>query len=408
MATFSKEIFRAYDVRGAYPGDFDSTFAQRLASRVVQWLKAGTIVIGRDSRATSDELAYACIDGAVYGGADVIDVGVLSTPQFYWAIRSLGAVGGIMVTASHNALTDNGFKVIASRGENLEVVGGAVVRQIFDGHQSEGNTKGSVEYRAIADGYSAAVSYASGWQGGTELAMAVDGPDAVRAVLARCGPIAPDARFGIRFDTDGDRVAFFEDGVQIPADFVFLLLAEQLALSPLVFDLRFSRVVRQRLEARSVPFTISKVGRLAITEAMHITNAEFGGELSGHYYWRQFGGMESPELTTLRLYQLVKKSGRSLSELVAPYRTHFKSDEISIPVRDQKHASALIEKLAQHYSEATQDRTDGLTVEFEEWWFNIRQSNTEALVRLVFEASFKDLLDQVVSEVYQLIRPDGR
>ena len=402
MATLKPELFRAYDVRGAYPGAFDSTFAQRLAGRVAQWLKAGTIVIGRDSRASSDELAYACIDGAVYAGANVIDVGVISTPQFYWAIRSLGAVGGIMVTASHNALTDNGFKVIATRGENLEVVGGAVLRQVFDSPAYEGTSKGSVTYQSISDGYGAAVSYAAGWKGGTELALAVDGPDAVRSVLARCGPIAPDARVGVRFDTDGDRVAFFDEGVQIPADFIFLLLAEQLKLSPLVFDLRFSRVVRTRLTGRSVPFTISKVGRLAITEAMHKTHAAFGGELSGHYYWREFGGMESPEFTTLRAYQLLQKSGRTLSELVAPYRTLYKSEEISIPVRDQKHANAIIEKLAQHYREATQDRTDGLTVEFEEWWFNIRPSNTEALVRLVVEADKKDLLDHVVGEVQGL------
>ncbi len=399
MAQFNKDIFRAYDVRGAYPGDFDTTFAQRLASRVAGWLKAGTIVVGRDERATSDELTYACIDGAVYAGANVIDIGVVSTPQYYWAIRSLGAAGGIMVTASHNALSDNGFKVIAARGDSLEVIGGDIIRQVYDSATQEHASKGSVEYRSILDGYAAAVAYAAQWRGGTELCMAIDAPAAVRDVFASLGPVASDERFGVRFDPDGDRVAFFDRGAPIPADFIFLLLAEQLELRPLVFDLRFSRVVHERLAARQTPFTISKVGRLGITEAMHRTRAIFGGETSGHYYWKEFGGMECSELTALRVYEVYRRSGRTLTELVAPYRVNHKSEEINIPIRDTKEASSVLAKLAAHYSEASQDRTDGLTVQFEEWWFNIRPSNTEPLLRLVVEADTKKLLDQMIKEV---------
>ena len=401
MATLNPAIFRAYDVRGVFPDDFDASFAQHLGEQTASWLKAGMFVVGRDARASSDELAYALIDGAVHAGAQVVDVGVLSTPQFYWAIRMLGAVGGVMVTASHNPPTYNGFKVIARRGELLEVVGGDVVRQVYDSKSHGYRQSGSIRFRDVIDDYAAAVAYAAGWQGGQELRLAVDAPDAVRAVLERLGPIAQDHGLGARFDTDGDRIAFYEDAVQIPADYIFLLLAEQLQLSPVVFDLRFSRTVRTRLDARGVPFTVSRVGRLYLTEAMQRTHAAFGGELSGHYYWKEFGGMEAPELTMLRVHALTL-DGNTLAELTAPYRTRYKSDELSLAVRDRKEGAAVIERLAGHFRHGRQDRTDGLTVEFADWWFNIRPSNTEPVLRLVIEADTKDLLDRMVAEVREV------
>lgn len=403
MATFNPDIFRAYDVRGEFPDDFDAAFAQQLGGRVVAHLKAETLVVGRDARMSSDELAYAVIDGAVHAGTKVIDVGVLSTPQFYWTIRSSGAAGGVMVTASHNPPKYNGFKVVAAHGPLLEVLGGHTIRQIYDSRDTAHRASGEIEYRDVAADYAAAVAYAAGWQGGRELLMAVDGPEAVRDVLSRLGPIAPDHGLAVRYDPDGDRVAFFENGEQIPADFIFLLLAEQLHLSPVVFDLRFSRTVRNRLAAHQIPYTVSKVGRLFLTEAMHRTHAALGGELSGHYYWREFGGMESPELTTLRLYEIIQKSGRALSELVAPYRILSKSAELAVPLHDLKHAGAVIEKLKKHFRHGRQDMTDGLTVEFSEWWFNIRPSNTEPLLRLVVEAEKKDLLDRMVAEVLGVV-----
>ena len=392
-------IFRAYDVRGVYPDDFDAAFAQRLGDRVAAWLKAGIIVVGRDARVSSDELAYALIDGAVHTGARIIDVGVLSTPQFYWAIRSLGAAGGVMVTASHNPARYNGFKVIANHGDTLEVVGGHTVRQVYDSRGHGHRAGGSIEYCDVTADYAAAVAYAAGWKGGTELKIAVDAPGAVLAVLKRLGPIAPDHGFSARFDADGDRVVFYDDGKLVPADFIFLLLVEQLKLKPLVFDLRFSRTVKTRLQARSVPFTVSKVGRLYLTDAMHRTGAAFGGEISGHYYWKEMGGMECPELALLRLYEIVRKSGKMLGELAAPYRVLHKSDEISVPVHDSKEIASLLKNIEAHFHDATVSREDGLTVEYPDWWFNIRPSNTEPMLRLIVEAQEKNLLDQRVKEI---------
>lgn len=407
MATLNPTIFHANDVRGVYPGDFDAAFAQRLGDRVAAWLKAGTVVVGRDARASSDELAYALIDGVIHAGARIIDVGVLSTPQFYWAIRSLGAAGGVMVTASHNPTRYNGFKVIANHGEILEIIGGHTIRQVYDSGGRGHRAGGLIEHHDVNADYAAAVAYAAGWKGGTELRVSVDAPDAVLAVLNRLGPIAPDHGLAVRFDADGDRIAFYDDGQPISADFVFLLLAEQLKLKPLVFDGRFSRTVKARLQARNIPFAVSKVGRLYLTEAMHRTGAVLGAETSGHYYWKEMGGMECPELTLLRVYAIVRASGKTLSELVAPYRVLHKSDEISIPVRNRKESAAVLHNIEAHFHDATVSRDDGLTVEYPDpdapagvnWWFNIRLSNTEPVLRLIVEAQEKNLLDQLVKEI---------
>ena len=252
--------------------------------------------------------------------------------------------------------------------------------------------------------YAAAVAYAAKWNGGTELRLSVDAPDAVLSVLKRFGPIAPDHGLASKFDTDGDRIVFYEDGTLIPADFVFLLLAEQLKLSPVVFDTRFSRIVKERLTARKTAYSVSRVGRLFITEAMHSTGAALGGEISGHYYWKEMGGVECPELTLLRVYSIVSVSGRSLSELVAPYRMLFKSDEISFPVRDRKHATSVLRAISAHYADGVQSEVDGLTVEYPEWWMNVRPSNTEPMLRLVVEANKKDLLESELAEISVLIR----
>ncbi len=392
-------VFKAYDIRGTYGRDFDAAFAQRLGQRIASHLKDGALVVGRDVRSTSDELAYAVIDGAMHTGARVIDAGELSSPQLYWAVRALDAAGGIMITASHNAGTDNGFKVISRGGE---VIGGHQLRQIYDSPGRAHRTTGALEYYDAVPGYADAVAYAAGWQGGRELRLSIEAPQSVLRVLERMGPIAPDHGLAARFDSDGDRVAFYDGGVQVPAEFVMLLLAERMGLSPLVLDLRFSRIVRERLTKQHIPYTISRVGRLYLTEAMRATGAAFGGETSGHFFWKEFGGMEAPELTLLRIYTIVAESRYSLHDLVAPYRKYFKSEEVNLPAKDVKHANQMAEALVSKFPGCQVERTDGVTVDCWEkdgFWCNARPSNTEALLRVVVEAKKKDLLEQKLSEV---------
>lgn len=379
-------IFRTYDVRGVYGQDFDAQFAQQLGSRVTGYLKNGTVIVGRDARASSDELTYALIDGAVHAGAQVVDLGVVSSPQMYFAVRALGGVGGIMVTASHNPDQYNGFKIIANQGAALDIIGGDHLRQIYDSHQERHGAHGAIERHDIVADYAAAIAYAAKWRGGSELRMAVDAPAAVRRVLEQLGPIAPDDALGVKFDADGDRIEWYVGGRLIPADCMFLLLTERLHLRPVVFDTRFSRTVRSRLDIAQVPYSVSRSGRLCMTRAMQRSSAVFGGEISGHYYWKEFNNMEAPELALLRVYDIIRTSGRTLDTLVAPYRVLFKEDALRVPVRDAKHAISLLHALAERFHDGTQHKEDGLTVEYPDWWFNARPSNTEPLLRLTVEA----------------------
>jgi phosphomannomutase len=401
------EIFKAYDIRGVPQEDFDDAFARRLAARCAVWMGQGMFIVGRDGRKSSDGLALAAMEGAQSVGSDVADIGEVSSPQFYWALRSLGASGGLMVTASHNEAGMNGFKAVRRHGEQLEVVGGDRLRQLYDAHGTHDGRMGTLTGQDVIPAYADAVAVAAGWHGGAELALAIDAPPAVMRVLRRLAPVAPDHGLAAKFDADGDRVAFFEDGAEIPADFIFLLLAERLHLSPVVFDLRFSRAVRERLEALGAGYFVSAVGRLAMTQNMHGAGAEFGAETSGHYYWKAFGGMECPELTLLRVYGLAHGAG-GLAGAVKPYRTYFGSGERTLPLRDRKQAATRMRCVRERYANARISQADGISIEYDDWWFNLRASNTEPVMRLVMEAKEKGLLEQKLAEVLRLVGAAAR
>jgi phosphomannomutase len=396
------DIFRAYDIRGVFGMDFDAAFAQRIGASMAHHL-GNSIVVGRDERATSDPIAYGVIDGAVHAGANVIDVGVLSTPQFYWAIRHSGAHGGIMVTASHNPERDNGFKCVVRHDDRLEVIGGYQLRQIIDTHTPKHRAGGSVTTRDVVPEYADAVAAAAKWHGGHEIAASIDAPVSVRRVLERLAPIAPDDDLAVRFDRDGDRVQFFARGRAVPPDAIFMLLVEHAKLRPVVHDLRFSRSVTERLEALHVSAVRSAVGRLALTTAMHANNARLGAETSGHFYWREFGDVESPEYTFLWVYRLLLHERMTLEEMVRPYLRYAKSEELAVQVKDAKRARTLLERLEAHYREGDHDALDGLTVRYDDWWFNARPSNTEPLLRVVVEADNEKLRDAKVAEVMGLL-----
>ena len=406
MEGINPNIFRAYDIRGLWGKDFDAAFAQRLASKVVAYWPDGPIIIGRDSRASSDELAYALIDGALHVGTRVIDIGHVSTPQLAWAIREYKAAGGLMATASHNPGEYNGIKVIARQGEGLELIGGHHLRQIYDSHGHSHHRDGTVQVQDIIPAYARVVASTANWHG-QELTASIDAPLPVRRALELITPIAPDDGFAAKFDADGDRVTFFQDGLLFAAEWIFLLLADNLVLKPLVFDLRFSRAVREYLIARNIPFHESAVGRLAMTENMRATGAVFGAETSGHYYWQSFANMESPELTLLNVARIINQKHQSLDELTRLYARYVKSDEISLPIKDRKASINALEHVATKYQTANIKRIDGIMVDLwdsEGWWFNLRLSNTEPVLRLVVEAKTKDLLDERAKEVQEFLR----
>ena len=181
------------------------------------------------------------------------------------------------------------------------------------------------------------------------------------------------------------------------------MLADRMELPSVVAELRCSRIVVERLSQKNVSLTRSRVGRLYMTQAMHATGAALGGELSGHFYWHSFGGMECPELTFLTVIRLVRDSGVSLAQLIKPYQKYYRSEEINIPLRDLKEASHIRQLLERRFSGCPMDRTDGLSLDCGDYWFNLRPSNTEALLRLVVESKRKDLLERHIQEIRGLL-----
>lgn len=215
-------IFRTYEIRGVYGKDFDAEFVRRLSAHVAAYLKSGIFIVGCTTHAQQDGLTYALIDGAMHSGAQVIDIGMASSPQLAWAIRSFGAVGGILA----NRLPESGFRAICNRGGVSEIIGGHLLWQLYDGYIVKPNIRGSVTRRDVIDGYTAAIAYAANWHGGAELRMSIDAPESVCRVLRRLGPIAPDDAFAVRCDPSGEHMTFFKNGKEISADIVDVNVAE--------------------------------------------------------------------------------------------------------------------------------------------------------------------------------------
>jgi phosphomannomutase len=437
MAKVNPKIFRAYDIRGIYGKDFDESFAFELGNKLASYFKKGKVIIGRDGRETSDELERAVIDGARDGGADVISIGECTTPLFDYSVNEADSKGGIMVTASHNPGEYNGFKTV---GEQAVIISGTDIKDILKDIHVNNDGQGNINKKDYTSDYAERVKKISGFDG-NELMIKINAPECVRENISEIGE-EKGGDLVAHFDTDGDRIVFEEDGRKIPPDFIFALLLERLGYESVVYDLMFSMSVKEKIAKLEIEGYMSKVGRVSIHENMIKQDAEFGGEFSGHFYFRDFHYLEAPELVLLFVLKILKKERKSLTELVSPYAKYFRSRAISIEKRLEW--DELLRKLKKHYSKYILDEMDGLTVEnwsypstgstgspqvnsrsksepcsekaAEEllvhstdsgpsgWWFNIRPSNTEPILRLIVEAVTKELLDKKLQEVVNLIQ----
>ncbi|KKT86811.1 MAG: Phosphomannomutase [Microgenomates group bacterium GW2011_GWA1_Microgenomates_45_10] len=376
MANFKAEIFKAYDIRGIYEEDFGVGFAQELGNKIASGRK---VVIGRDNRASSPVLEQAVIAGAIESGAEVISIGECSTPLFYFAVNQVGAEGGIMVTASHNQPEYNGFKVV---GERAELADGPTLKTQFESREVSVKSGGVV----------------------TTLDPLLDYIDRVEEVSQVNFPIPPLDDIKIVFDNDHDRISFEENKQAIAPEFIFLLLVEKCGFKKVVYDLRFSRVVAEKLAKWGVEGVKSKVGRTNVYELMRKTEADFGGELSGHYYFKSFNNLEAPELVLADVAKAMNTSGQTLQALTASYKKYFKSEEVSIELVDQDVLPEIFQKLKEKYSDGEIEELDGLTINYPDWWFNVRASNTEPELRLVVEAETQELLNSKLAEVQEILR----
>jgi phosphomannomutase len=443
-------IFKAYDIRGLYPSQLDAELARRVGRAFVDYLGAKRIVVGHDARLSSPELSAAFIRGARSQGCAVMDIGRVGTDMMYFAAAREGLDGGAIITASHNPKEWNGIKMVRQGAYALS--GDAGIKEIKEavlaGRFADDPAPAgpAPEARAIEADYARhCLSFVDprhiprlkvvldtgngmGAVGATaifaqlpqietvRLYFDLDGtfpnhpPDPLeeenrRDLVARVRGEAAD--LGIAWDGDADRCFFVDDrGEFVPGDFVTALLGEAFVRkfpgAVVVYDVRASRAVRDRVEAAGGRALVNRVGHAFIKKRMREENGVFGGEVSGHFYFRDNWYADNGMIPALIVLELLGTSGRRFSELVASLRTRYHiSGEINSKVADVPRALARIEE---RYQDARLEKLDGISVDYDDWHFNVRASNTEPLLRLNLEAYSDDLMRRRRDEVLDLIR----
>lgn len=436
-------IFKAYDIRGIYGETLTDEMAFKIGRAIYSFLGCKKVVVGRDMRPHSKPLFDALARGLALHGADVVDLGMCSTPMSYYANKVLGADASVMITASHNPGPWNGFKICRANATPLSGASGIldIERIVQSGDFApEAPAKGKVyaydvlpeyaeHFRAFADvrrPLRVLVDYANamgifeaktfdGLFEITPLFDELDGTfpnheanplDTHTLAAAQKAVRAGTYDFAACFDGDADRVGFLDEkGDVIPMDMITALIAQTLlANNPganIFYDLRSSWAVKEViLENGGVP-NRSRVGHAFIKAQMREKDALFAGELSGHYYFKENSFAESSALAVLLIANLVSQADKPLSQLIAPIQRYFASGEINSTVAD---APAVLAQLRAQYADADILELDGLSFEYPTWWFNVRCSNTEPLVRLNLEAKTRAEMEARRDEVLARIR----
>ncbi len=440
--------FKAYDVRALYPSQLDEEGAYAIGRAFVEQFEPRRVAIGRDMRLSSPSMAEAAASGVADGGADVADLGMVGTEVMYFATGELGLDGGIMVTASHNPAAYTGMKIV--RRGALPVGSESGLVEIRDralrGEWRE-QTRGSIEPVDVWDAFVERVLGFVDAEAIAPLRIVVDGANGMAGemlprVLARLpqvevvrcnfepdgsfpnhepNPLLPENRefivrrtreegaaFGVAYDGDADRCFFVDDtGEFVPGDFTTALFAERmLSREPggkVIYDVRASWAVPRAIEAAGGVALINRVGHSFIKQRMREERAIFAGEVSAHYYFRDFSQADSGVIPFLLMLELVSRRDEALSGILAPLRSrYFLTGELNTPVAD---VAVKLQELKERYSaEGRVSHLDGLSIDAEDWHMNVRPSNTEPLLRLNLEALSEELMVAKRDEVLGLIR----
>jgi phosphomannomutase len=447
------KVFKAYDVRGIYPDELDEAGAEAIGGAYVEQFEPRRIAVGRDMRLSSPAMQEAVMRGAAAAGAEVLDIGLVGTEMVYFAVGSLGLEGGVMVTASHNPKQYTGMKLV--RRGALPVGGESGLLDVRDrvlsesrhggSHRDGSVTEGSLERYDIWPAYVervlsfldvAAVKPlrividAANGMAGTMLPPVLERlpVDTVRCYFEPDGsfpnhepnPLLPENRefivrktleegadLGVAFDGDADRCFFVDDtGEFVPGDFVTALFAESvLEKEPgakIIYDVRASRAVPDTIERAGGTALVNRVGHAFIKARMRKDDAAFAGEVSGHYYFRDFSQADSGVVPFLLMLELISKKGHRLSEILAPLRErYFITGELNTEVSD---VALKLQELKERYADGRVSHLDGISVDYDDWHFNVRPSNTEPLLRLNLEAMSEELMERKRDEVLALIR----
>ncbi|MCW2924779.1 MAG: phosphomannomutase/phosphoglucomutase [Thermoleophilia bacterium] len=453
-----RAAFKAYDVRGTYPDQLDEAGAYAIGRAYVEFLGATTLAVGRDMRTMAPSVAAALVRGMTDAGANVEDIGLVGTEVLYHTVASRDLDGGIMVTASHNPAHYIGMKCVKRGAQPVGEESGLMdVRDLALAFEANGAPEGPVV--GVEAGSVTVVDAVEDWQRLVwsfidvdkvrPLKVVVDGGNGIGPTLAmpllERLPIElfaynaePDGTFpnhepnplleenrefivakvrehgadiGIAFDGDADRCFFVDDtGAFVDGDFITAVLAE-LTLrrepgSTILYDVRASRAVPDTIERLGGTAIASRVGHAFIKARMKQEDAAFAGEISGHYYFRGFHGVDTGVVPALMLLQLVSESGGGLSDLVADIRSrYFISGEINSTVTD---VPMRLQQLKEAYADARITHVDGVSVDYDDWHFNVRPSNTEPLLRLNLESVVsREDMERRRDEVLALIRSDS-
>jgi len=430
-------IFKAYDIRGVYGQDLNEETAYKLGRSFVIFLnkKHPKIVIGRDNRASSPVIFKELKKGIMDEGGTVIDIGLSTTPMFYFADCFLKGDGGIMITASHNPKEYNGFKLVSKLAAPIaENSGLKEIKDIFEGLKGVGEKKGKVIKKNILNDYIKFIQKDFNLKD-FDLRIGVDTANAVSGILlekvfkksnlkvfhinkeldSSFPNHSPDPLLkknlkqlialikekkldlGISFDGDGDRIAFLDEkGKVVSFDIVLGVIADVLGTKVLC-DLRCSKIIEDISGDKTVR---SRIGHSFIKEIMRKEKIYLGGEYTGHFYLNDKYCFEAPFFALFKILEQMKLSSLSFSELVKPYQKYFHSGEINFEVRDKE---KILKEIEKKYSNGKKNKIDGLRVDYDDFWFLVRASNTEPVLRLIIEAKTSKLLKEKEKELIKII-----
>jgi phosphomannomutase len=449
--SINPHIFKAYDVRGLYPGEIDEPAARLIGRGFVSYLQAKRIAVGRDMRLSSPAVAAAFIEGAREQGADVVDYGMLATDMMYFAVARDGHDGGAQITASHNPKQYNGIKMVrkeafplsgdAGIGDIRDMIvsgrlpapapagGGLASETVLDDYVE--HVMGFIDATAIKP-FNVVLDAGSGMAGlvaprlferlpcrVTRLCFDIDGtfPNHEANPLIEENRvditervIREKADIGIAWDGDADRCFFIDGtGAFIAGDFVTALLAEAFLIkhpgAKIVYDVRASYAVKDITAKYGGEALMNRVGHAFFKRRMREEGAIFGGEVTGHYYFRDNFFADNGFIPALLILELMSMKGQTLSQLLQPLREkYFISGEVNTKVSDMSLVQKKLDELAARYTGGATYTLDGFSAEFPDWHFNVRGSNTEPMLRLNLEATTQQKMEEKRDEVLEFIR----
>lgn len=440
-------IFKAYDIRGVYPADINKDVAYNIGRALVEYTKAKKVAVGLDMRESSLELEKGLISGITDQGADVVRIGLSTAPMAYFSSWKLEVDAAVMITASHNPAEYNGMKfclkgaIPIGEGSGMEEIRDLAILGKFSEPEKKGEVKKNMELKSkylehisnffvSGKGKKKAVIDFANAMGILDKEIYERFPEDIEAVYMydnydgtfpnhEANPLKIEtlaelqkkvikerADLGIAYDGDADRIGFVDEkGEVVRMDFVTALLAgEILKKYPgglVLVDIRSSNSVMEFIEKAGGEAHYSRIGHSLIKAQMKKEGAVFAGELSGHYFFEENSKAEMSTLAALSIVNLLNETGQKMSELVRDLKKYYQSGEINSDVSDK---NAVMEKLKEKYSDGKLNILDGIRIDYPDWWFNVRPSNTEPKLRLNLEAKTKELMEEKRDEVLGIIR----